>query len=180
MQTSGVWQVKRGRTVANVTTINYTIPTSCWGDTIQLKMFVNNYVPTSGIGYCHNSTGWEVIYDDGYHTIYEEAMWWDTKLFDISTCTDLNITGATYLLDSDIINHSSSVCMDITKSDITLDCQGHTIQGNNSGSEYGVYSQGDGIDNVVVKNCNISGWYGGIYAYGSLGSANIGLLPIIQ
>jgi len=88
-------------------------------------------------------------------------------IFDITNCTDLNITGATYILDSDIINHSSSVCMDITKSDITLDCQGHTIQGNNSGSEYGVYSQGDGIDNVVVKNCNISGWNVGIQAYGT-------------
>jgi len=76
--TSGTWQVKMGNSTDNTTT-NYTIPDSCWDgkDDISLKIFVDNSVPTRGIGYCYNSTGWEIIFSANHQLIYEEAMWWD-------------------------------------------------------------------------------------------------------
>ena len=47
----------------------------------------------------------------------------------LSTCSVLNQAGATYYLDADIIDTTISTCIDIQVNNITLDCQGHLIDG---------------------------------------------------
>ena len=86
------------------------------------------------------------------------------NIIDISTCTSLNTAGATYILTADITNSGASKCMNITAEDITLDCQGHTIDGTDAGGSYGVYSN---QYNTTVKNCVITNWEMGICYEGS-------------
>jgi len=79
----------------------------------------------------------------------------------ISTCTALTTAGETYYLTADIINSSASTCMNIQASNIVLDCQGHTIDGIDADSTYGIkFTTGSGS---VVRNCIITDWYYGIY-----------------
>ncbi|MGC8811994.1 MAG: PGF-pre-PGF domain-containing protein [Candidatus Aenigmatarchaeota archaeon] len=60
--------------------------------------------------------------------------------------------------------------MEITESNITLDCQGHYIEGAQNG--YGIYislltsNQSDNVRNVTVKNCRVGHWYDGIFING--------------
>jgi len=73
----------------------------------------------------------------------------------ISDCTVLDQANGHYYLDSDITDSSTSNCMDITANNVTLDCQGHTIDGNNV-ADYGI-----NIENVVgitIKNCTVTDW----------------------
>jgi parallel beta-helix repeat protein len=86
----------------------------------------------------------------------------DTYLTD---CAELNVTGETYYLTQDIINSSADVCMNITADNVTLDCQGHTIDGVDSENTYGIYVPRDSetITNITIKNCDISDWQFGIY-----------------
>ncbi|MEM7817852.1 MAG: hypothetical protein QXL81_03460, partial [Candidatus Aenigmatarchaeota archaeon] len=66
----------------------------------------------------------------------------------ISSCTNLNTAGETYLLTANISNAVGS-CMNVTASGVTLDCNGHMIDGIGSG--YGINNTG-GYDNVTIKN----------------------------
>jgi len=77
----------------------------------------------------------------------------------ISSCTILNAPGAVYTLTQDIINSTASNCMDITSNNITLDCQGHTIDGNDV-ADFGVsiLRNSSEITNVTVKNCKVTDW----------------------
>lgn len=78
----------------------------------------------------------------------------------ISSCSNLNESGATYELAADIVNSSTPHCINITASDITLDCQGHRIDGTDAEFIYfGIYVHGTTkITNVTVKNCVLSDW----------------------
>lgn len=58
----------------------------------------------------------------------------------ISTCSNLNVTGETFLLTADIINSGNTTCMSILQDDITLNCQGYTIDGVGTLGTKGVYS----------------------------------------
>jgi parallel beta-helix repeat protein len=82
--------------------------------------------------------------------------------YNISNCSVLNETGATYYLTQDIIDSNVSTCIDITANNITLDCQGHMIDGTDVDISKGVY-----INNnyVTIKNCLLSDWYDSIYVY---------------
>ncbi|MBN2014343.1 MAG: right-handed parallel beta-helix repeat-containing protein [Candidatus Altiarchaeota archaeon] len=70
----------------------------------------------------------------------------------ISECRNLNVSGTTYLLNGSV--NSSGTCMNIMAENITLDCQGNTINYSQSQAGYGV-NNSDGFDNVLVKNCVI-------------------------
>ncbi|GAF70477.1 unnamed protein product, partial [marine sediment metagenome] len=56
----------------------------------------------------------------------------------------------------------------IQADDITLDCQGHTIQGTKTTGSYGIVI--DNKDNVIIKNCNIQNFTIGIITSGSRNS----------
>ena len=86
----------------------------------------------------------------------------NAKAIDISSCSNLNQTGATYYLTQDIIDSSATTCMDITANNITLDCQGHVIDGTDAfGINHGIYSFQK--NNITIKNCIISDWFAGIF-----------------
>ncbi|VVB53659.1 Right handed beta helix region [uncultured archaeon] len=55
---------------------------------------------------------------------------------------------------------ANGTCFTITADNVTLDCAGHKITGNNATSSYGVYIA---KNNVAVKNCEITNFSSGTY-----------------
>ena len=80
------------------------------------------------------------------------------------TCgTPLNVTGALYTM-----NNSSSIsgatCFNVSAANVTIDCKGFSVAGNNSTGTYGFYTS---QVNTTVRNCNVSNFFYGIYFYGA-------------
>jgi nitrous oxidase accessory protein NosD len=77
---------------------------------------------------------------------------------DITSCQIISAPG-NYRLTSDILNPTATNCIEITADDVTLDGQGHTIDGNGSGT-YGIYiSRASAYDtNITIKNCTVRNW----------------------
>jgi len=82
---------------------------------------------------------------------------------DLTGCTQINKSG-TYYLTADIINSTATYCMDIQANNVTLDCQGHTIDGIGTTNTYGiyVYRSSSQNTNVTIRNCNVQDWEYGI------------------
>lgn len=78
----------------------------------------------------------------------------------ISSCANLDQEGATYLLNASIIDSTNTICMTFSNDNITLDCQGNTIDGVGSSSTYGIYST---YQNDTIKNCIVTDWEVGIH-----------------
>ena len=85
-------------------------------------------------------------------------------IYYIDNCTILNVPGATYYLTTDIIDSSATICMNITAENVTLDCQGHTIDGKDMDHTIGIYSN---QFNTTVRNCVVTDWAEGIVFEGS-------------
>jgi len=77
----------------------------------------------------------------------------------LTDCSVLNQAGATYYLTEDIIETEAAICMSITAENVTLDCQGFTIDGIDNTDNYGIYSD---QFNTTIKNCNLTDWGPGI------------------
>jgi len=89
-----------------------------------------------------------------------------TSTSNVSSCTILNNPNTYYYLTNDIINSSATdYCIRIMADNITLDCQGHKIDGLNFGSSIGVWV--DNVYGTTIYNCTISDWNIGIYNYDS-------------
>lgn len=99
----------------------------------------------------------------------------------ISNCSVLDQAGEIYHLTADIINTSSGTsgvspfsgraCMYVTAANVTIDCQGHLIDGVDIASEtYGVYSE---QSNTIVKNCIFTDWNNPIFWYNITDSEGI-------
>jgi parallel beta-helix repeat protein len=88
-----------------------------------------------------------------------------SPVISISTCSELNQSGITYLLTSDILDSNVETCMKITTTNITLDCQGHTIDGIDLEDTHGIYYDPSlsTNSNHTVKNCVLKDWDYGIY-----------------
>ncbi|MEM4590005.1 MAG: right-handed parallel beta-helix repeat-containing protein, partial [Candidatus Micrarchaeia archaeon] len=69
----------------------------------------------------------------------------------ISNCGTLSTVGETYILTSNV--SSTGTCFTIAADNVTLDCQGYTI--NHTGSGSGISASGR--TNITIKNCNIIG-----------------------
>ena len=91
----------------------------------------------------------------------------DTPIFTLTTTKSISFCGSfldqpgiTYYLDRDIINSAISPCINITADNVTLDCQGYTIDGDDLAS-YGIYAERPSTTttNITIKNCVISDWY---------------------
>ncbi|RKY37697.1 MAG: hypothetical protein DRP72_02980, partial [Candidatus Omnitrophota bacterium] len=76
----------------------------------------------------------------------------------ISGCTSITSSGE-YYLDSDIINSGTSNCINITANNVTLDCQNHKIDGDDSAA-HGIYvsRSSEQITNITIKNCIVTDW----------------------
>ncbi len=81
----------------------------------------------------------------------------------ISDCAELNQSGVSYYLTSDITDSSTSNCINITANDITFDCQGHTIDGDDTADTgIRIYK----ASGTTVKNCTLTDWdTRGVYIY---------------
>ena len=85
----------------------------------------------------------------------------------IAGCSLLDQPGETYYLTADITNSPTSYCINISANDVTLDCQGHTIDGDDS-ADYGIYiyRSSSQTTNITIKNCIITDWdTANIYLY---------------
>ena len=80
----------------------------------------------------------------------------------IGSCTTISTSGE-YELTVDIIDSTDTVCIDIQANDVVLDCQGHNVDGNNSGNGIRIFRSPKENSNVVIKNCVVTDWYNGIY-----------------
>jgi len=119
---------------SNVTkTINSTI-----GALIRWKVYAND-----------TSNNWNAS---------EEFSFVTTTPPEIFNCTVIDAPG-TYYLVQDILNSGTSGCINITANNVSFDCQGHTIQGNDV-ADYGiyVYRTSATTTNVTIKNCVLTDW----------------------
>jgi hypothetical protein len=83
---------------------------------------------------------------------------------------NLDAAGTTYNMTSDLAINGST-CFTINAENVTLDCAGYSITGNNSSTTYaGVFSYSN---RTTIKNCNISGFTFGIYFW-NVSNGNIG------
>jgi parallel beta-helix repeat protein len=80
-------------------------------------------------------------------------------------CPALNSPGA-YVMARDFTGSPAwgSGCIIINTSNVALDCAGHTITNNGTGSAMGIVL--NPYSNISVSNCNISGYNYGIESYG--------------
>ena len=139
------------------------VPTEAWsnvtkvindtvGCTIRWKVYAND-----------TSNNWAVS-DTYSYTTYNPYL---------TDCAVLDQEGATYYLTKDIIDSSASICMNILANNIVLDCQGHTIDGDDWNGEHGIYVNRDSptTTNITIKNCVLSDWYNAnIYLYQANGN----------
>jgi len=83
----------------------------------------------------------------------------------ITNCTNITSSG-NYYLQNDILSSPETACINISSSDVTFDCQGFDIQGQDTSSTYGIYassSEGSEYQNITIKNCNVTDWWRGVY-----------------
>jgi parallel beta-helix repeat protein len=84
------------------------------------------------------------------------------NLATISTCQTLNTANEYYALDSNITDDDGT-CFTIGATNITLDCQGYTIDGDADASGYGVIINNANYDNFTLKNCTIQQFARNLY-----------------
>ncbi|MGV8087420.1 MAG: BspA family leucine-rich repeat surface protein [Candidatus Woesearchaeota archaeon] len=81
-----------------------------------------------------------------------------TTLSTESICRNNFATGETYTLENNITNNGT--CFSVAAQNVVIDCNGHSITGNNATGAYGVYVTNH---NLTLKNCIISNYQHGIY-----------------
>nr|MDA3855619.1 hypothetical protein [Candidatus Woesearchaeota archaeon] len=90
---------------------------------------------------------------------------------DVSTCQVISTPGD-YFLTTDL--SSSATCIEIQTDNVSIDCQGHLIDGTDQASSYGIYIFGASDNyrnNINISNCEISDYNKGIYSsYANLSS----------
>jgi len=94
---------------------------------------------------------------------------------DITNCTNISTRG-TYYLTKNITDSINSSCINISSDNVTLDCQGSIIDGNDV-ADYGIYinriakKAGQYLasnipSNITINNCTVSDWdTANIYVY---------------
>ncbi|MEA2035931.1 MAG: NosD domain-containing protein [Nanoarchaeota archaeon] len=84
----------------------------------------------------------------------------------VGSCTIITSQGW-YNLTNNITDSSSSKCIEIQANNVTLDCLGNKIDGNNI-ADYGIYVYKSTIEdtNITIKDCTVSDWASaGIYLH---------------
>ena len=77
----------------------------------------------------------------------------------LTTCDNLTLADTTYTLQNDV--SSTGTCFNINATNVTLDCNGKTVTGNNSVDKRAIDISG--YNNITVKNCRITAFTSGIY-----------------
>ena len=76
----------------------------------------------------------------------------------ITNCISITQSGR-YVMAKDIINTAISYCIDIQADNVTFDCQGHLIDGNDV-ADYGIYitRATQRSTNITISNCRLRDW----------------------
>ena len=153
-----LWQVKDDDGVFNLT-----IDIDCWNRN-PIEFRNTNVFDSQVIWDCYDGASWINLRTRAgtYGYTYEEAMFWNQSNknnLTITGCTILNVDNGIYYLENDIINSTTSNCMDITANNVTLDCQGNTIDGD-GGADRGIQidRSTQETSNVTIKNCILTDW----------------------
>jgi hypothetical protein len=115
--------------------------------------YVKNYMIKAGYATLQFTFGSEVAfaYDPNFGT----------------TCPgSITTANSVYTQTADITNNDSSICISVDANNVTIDCQGHKIDGINAALSVGIQTCG-GYTDTTVKNCIITDWEIGIQLYGS-------------
>ncbi len=75
------------------------------------------------------------------------------RIADLSSCGTVSSPGAHYLSSSLSIN--GSTCFEVDTDNVSIDCQGLQITGDNTSKTYAVHAQ---WKNVTIRNCKTSGF----------------------
>ncbi len=80
-------------------------------------------------------------------------------------CSNLSAANTIQNLTQNV-SISGATCFNITAANVTLDCKGYSITGNNASGTYGIYAAGA---NATIRNCIVSNFYQilGSYAAGT-------------
>jgi parallel beta-helix repeat protein len=83
----------------------------------------------------------------------------------ISDCSVLDSAGTIYFLNTSIIDSDTVVCMNISANNVTLDCQGYTIDGIDTSTSRGIdIKRASAVTtNITIANCNITDWGYALY-----------------
>lgn len=74
---------------------------------------------------------------------------------EIDACTTF-VAAGTYLLNTNLVDSSTADCMNFQSSDVILDCQGNTVDGNDAADKAVLILST--ANNVTIKNCIFNDW----------------------
>src|SRR4030095_1983357 len=77
----------------------------------------------------------------------------------IAACGALNVAGTTYDLTQSVT--TTGTCFTLSASQVTLDCHGFSVDGDNSGATDGGVVMSVTLNDTVIKNCNFIDFEGG-------------------
>ncbi|MFH8109718.1 MAG: NosD domain-containing protein, partial [Candidatus Aenigmatarchaeota archaeon] len=135
-------------------------------DSVKVKKFLIKDYSCEETGYFINR-----MFRAGYAVLEFEFAGQKAYAYDptpcevnISSCSDLNQANTYYCLNQSILDSSSKSCINISANNITLDCLGNTIDGNDTSITYGINisRSSSQATNITVKNCIVTDWYYGI------------------
>ena len=81
----------------------------------------------------------------------------------INDCTLISSPGY-YSLSKSILNTATKPCINITASNVTLEGNGYTVDGVDSGSGVYIYNS-SGIKSITIRNLTLTDWSYGVYIY---------------
>jgi hypothetical protein len=81
----------------------------------------------------------------------------------LPSCTTLSTANSNYALIGNVTINDST-CFTVSAANVTIDCYGYTITGNNASGTYGIHAS-LGSGQVSIKNCNIVDFETGVYVW---------------
>ena len=122
------------------------------------------YVGSDGSGYPYNSvtSGGMVTSNVVDNAPLTARRICDYYIGQANMSATLSSPNSVYCLNESVA--TSSTAITVAANGVTLDCRGHSINGDGTSSQSAVYSNQAG---TIVSNCAISGYYFGIYFYGA-------------
>jgi parallel beta-helix repeat protein len=153
-----------GNSYSGLSNLNYhTIKYDSSGNEVWNITYDSGSVSEGGEGIAVDESGFVYVtgFSEGDYLTFKYTQ---SNPNEISSCTNIDSPGV-YTLTTSITNSPSTVCINITASDVIFDGQGNNIDGDDSGTDYGVYAYNSSttITNVTVKNLVVTDWYYGIY-----------------